>query len=171
TGVPMGGDLPFRAAGGGAPSFVIQAMKDPDGANLDRVQVVKVWLDGGDYKEKVFDVALSGGRKADPKTGKAPAVGSTVDLRTATYRNTIGAAILQTVWRDPEFDAGKPAVYYVRALEIPTPRWTTYLAVKRGLPIPTTSPATLQERAYSSPIWFTPPAGQASRAAMQVARR
>lgn len=169
-GVPMGSDLPFRRAGG-APSFVIQAMKDPDGANLDRVQVVKVWLEGGDYKEKVFDVALSGGRKADPRTGKAPAVGSTVDLKTATYKNTIGAAILQTVWRDPEFDAAKPAVYYLRALEIPTPRWTTYLAVKRGLPIPTTSPATLQERAYSSPIWFTPPTGQASRGALHVARR
>jgi hypothetical protein len=161
----MGGDLPFRPAGAGAPSFIVQAVKDPDGANLDRIQIVKVWLEGGDYKEKVFDVALSGGRKVDPRTGKAPAVGSTVDLKTATYKNTIGAATLQTVWRDPEFDAAKPAVYYLRALEIPTPRWTTYLAVKRNLPIPTTSPATLQERAYSSPIWFTPPAAQSRKLA------
>jgi hypothetical protein len=165
TGAPMGGDLPFRPAGAGAPSFIVQAVKDPDGANLDRIQIVKVWLENGDYKEKVFDVALSGGRKVDPRTGKAPAVGSTVDLKTATYKNTIGAATLQTVWRDPEFDAAKPAVYYLRALEIPTPRWTTYLAVKRNLPIPTTSPATLQERAYSSPIWFTPPAAQARKLA------
>lgn len=165
TGAPMGGDLPFRPAGAGAPSFIVQAVKDPDGANLDRIQIVKVWLEGGDYKEKVFDVALSGGRKVDPRTGKAPAVGSTVDLKTATYKNTIGAATLQTVWRDPEFDAAKPAVYYLRALEIPTPRWTTYLAVKRNLPIPTTSPATLQERAYSSPIWFTPPAAQSRKLA------
>jgi hypothetical protein len=165
TGAPMGGDLPFRPAGAGAPSFIVQAVKDPDGANLDRVQIVKVWLEGGDYKEKVFDVALSGGRKADPRTGKAPAVGSTVDLKTATYKNTIGAATLQAVWRDPEFDAAKPAVYYLRALEIPTPRWTTYLAAKRGLPIPTTSPATLQERAYSSPIWFTPPSARPAKLA------
>jgi hypothetical protein len=168
-GVPMGGDLPLKPAAARAPTFIVQAVKDPDGANLDRVQVVKVWLEGGDYKEKIFNVALSGGRKADPKTGKAPAVGSTVDLKTATYKNTIGAAVLQTVWRDPEFDATKPAVYYLRALEIPTPRWTTYLAVARHLPIPTTSPATLQERAYSSPIWFTPPKAQATAGPIRVA--
>ena len=165
TGAPMGGDLPFRPTGAGAPSFIVQAVKDPDGANLDRVQIVKVWLEGDDYKEKVFDVALSGGRKADPRTGKAPAVGSTVDLKTATYKNTIGAATLQAVWRDPEFDAARPAVYYLRALEIPTPRWTTYLAAKRGLPLPSTSPATLQERAYSSPIWFTPPTAKPAKLA------
>jgi hypothetical protein len=162
TGVPMGGDLPLKPGAAKAPSFIIQAVKDPDGANLDRVQVVKVWLEGGDSKEKIFNVALSGGRKADPRTGKAPPVGSTVDLKTATYKNTIGAAVLQTIWRDPEFDPAKPAVYYLRALEIPTPRWTTYLAVARGLPIPANSPATLQERAYSSPIWYTPARTQAA---------
>ena len=171
VGAPMGGDLPFRPAGAAAPTFIVQAMKDPDGANLDRVQIVKVWLENGDYKEKVFDVALSGGRRTDPRTGKAPAVGSTVDLKTATYKNTIGAASLQTVWRDPEFDPAKPAVYYLRALEIPTPRWTTYLAAKNGLPVPTSSPATVQERAYSSPIWFTPPAAQASWTGVRLARK
>ncbi|MBS0332119.1 MAG: DUF3604 domain-containing protein [Proteobacteria bacterium] len=155
-GVPMGGDLPARA-GAGAPSFIIQAAKDPTGANLDRVQVIKLWLRDGQYREKIFDVALSGGRKADPRTGKAPPVGDTVDLKTATYKNTIGAPVLQTVWRDPEFDAATPAVYYVRVLEIPTPRWNTYLAVANHLPAPEGAPATLQERAWSSPIWFTPP--------------
>ena len=158
-GAPMGGDLP--AGRGGAPSFVIQAVKDPDGANLDRVQVVKVWLDHGEYREKVFDVALSGGRKVDPRTGRAPPVGDTVDLKAGTYANTIGAAQLQTVWRDPQFNAAQPAVYYLRAIEIPTPRWSTLLAAKRGLPVPTEGgPPTLQERAWSSPIWYTPPAAR-----------
>jgi len=161
AGAPMGGDLP---AGGpsGAPSFVLQAIKDPDGANLDRIQVVKVWLEGGAYKEKIFDVAMSGGRKADPRTGHAPPVGDTVDLATATYKNTIGASELLTVWRDPEFKAAQPAVYYLRALEIPTPRWSTYLAAKRGQPTPKEGgPPTLQERAWSSPIWYTPPPAKA----------
>jgi hypothetical protein len=171
TGAPMGSDLPFRAAGASAPSFILQAVKDPDGANLDRLQIVKVWVENGQNKEKIFDVALSGGRKTDPRTGKAPAVGSTVDLTTATYKNTIGAATLQTVWRDPEFDAAKPAVYYLRALEIPTPRWTTYIAAKNGLPLPTSSPATVQERAYSSPIWFTPTGRQAVRSDVRLAQK
>ena len=171
TGAPMGSDLPFRAAGASAPSFILQAVKDPDGANLDRLQVVKVWVENGQNKEKIFDVALSGGRKTDPRTGKVPAVGSTVDLTTATYKNTIGAATLQTVWRDPEFDAAKPAVYYLRALEIPTPRWTTYIAAKNGLPLPTSSPATVQERAYSSPIWFTPTGRQAVRSDVRLAQK
>lgn len=171
TGAPMGSDLPFRAAGASAPSFILQAVKDPDGANLDRLQVVKVWVENGQNKEKIFDVALSGGRKTDPRTGKAPAVGSTVDLTTATYKNTIGAATLQTVWRDPEFDAAKPAVYYLRALEIPTPRWTTYIAAKNGLPLPTSSPATVQERAYSSPIWFTPTVRQTVRSNVRLAQK
>ncbi|MBS0333240.1 MAG: DUF3604 domain-containing protein, partial [Proteobacteria bacterium] len=156
-GVPMGSDLP--AARGGAPSFVLQAMKDPDGANLDRIQVIKVWLDGKTYKEKVFDVALSGGRKVDPKTGKAPAVGNTVDLTTGAVKNTIGAPALSAVWRDPEFNPKVAAVYYARALEIPTARWTTHLAIANHLPLPKRAPATIQERAWSSPIWFTPPRG------------
>ncbi len=155
-GVPMGGDLP-QGATGQAPAFVVWAVKDPNTGNLDRVQIVKVWLDGDDYKEKVFDVAWSGARKPDPATGKVPAVGNTVDPHTATYKNTIGAGQLGAVWRDPEFKAGTPAVYYARVLEIPTPRWTTILAAKRGLPIPTHGPTTIQERAWSSPIWYEPP--------------
>jgi hypothetical protein len=152
----MGGDLPAKPQAAKAPHFIVWAVKDPNGANLDRVQIVKVWTIGNDYKEKVFDVVLSGDRKSDPRTGHAPPVGNTVDLKTATYKNTIGTTQLSTVWTDPEFDASKPAVYYARALEIPTPRWTTYLAVKRNLPLPDNGHATLQERAWGSPIWYTP---------------
>jgi hypothetical protein len=156
-GMPMGADLP--AESGKAPRFILQASKDPDGANLDRMQIIKVWLDGKTYKEKVFDVALSGGRKDDPRTGKAPAVGDTVNLTTGKYVNSIGAPMLTAVWQDPTFDAHVPAVYYARVLEIPTPRWTTLLAIANHLPIPAKAPATIQERAWSSPIWFTPPKG------------
>jgi len=157
-GVPMGGDLPAKPASASAPRFILQAVKDPDGANLDRIQVIKIWLEGDDYREKIFDAALSDDRKDNPKTGRAPDVGNTVDLKTGTYKNTIGAGILTAVWQDPQFDAAKPAVYYVRVLEIPTPRWSTLLAVKNKLPIPTSVAATLQERAWSSPIWYTPAA-------------
>jgi len=154
-GVPMGSDLPARVKRT-APRFLVEAVKDPDGANLDRIQVIKVWLEGKDYKEKVFDVVLSGGRKDDPKTGRAPAVGNTVDLKTGAYTNTIGAPALTAEWKDPEFDPAKPAVYYARVLEIPTPRWSTLLAIKNDLPIPEDAPATLQERAWTSPVWYTP---------------
>ena len=154
-GVPMGADLPARAKRT-APRFLLEAVKDPDGANLDRIQVIKVWLEGKDYKEKVFDVMLSGGRKDDPKSGRAPAVGNTVDLKTGAYTNTIGAPTLSVEWKDPEFDPAKPAVYYARVLEIPTPRWSTLLAIKNGLPIPDEAPATIQERAWTSPVWYTP---------------
>ena len=153
-GVPMGGDLP--AAGSGAPTFVVDAVKDPNSGNLDRVQIVKVWLEGGTHHEHVFDVAWSGGRRADPATGKVPAVGNTVDLKTGAYANSIGAAELATVWRDPTFRAEQAAVYYVRVLEIPTPRWTTLQAVEHHLPLPRDVAATIQERAWSSPIWYTP---------------
>jgi hypothetical protein len=157
SGVPMGGDLGPRGAGGGrAPAFLLWALKDPNDGNLDRIQVVKLWLDGDQYRERVFDVAWSGNRRPDPRTGRLPAVGNTVDLKTATYTNTIGAAELRTVWRDPTFDPAKPAVYYARVLQIPTPRWTTYLAVARNLPLPQNSPPTLQERGWSSPIWYSP---------------
>jgi hypothetical protein len=156
-GVPMGGDLPAKPAGSRAPRFAIWAVKDPDGANLDRLQVVKVWLENGKHVEKVYDVALSAGRKVDPKTGKAPAVGTTVDLKTAKYTNSIGATELRAFWQDPQFDPKAPAAYYLRVLEIPTPRWSTIVAVKRGLPLPEGVPATIQERGWSSPIWFTPP--------------
>jgi hypothetical protein len=152
----MGADLPSKPAGVRAPKFIIQALQDPDGAHLDRIQVIKVWLDGANHKEKIFDVAVSDHRKIDPRTHRAPALTSTVDLRTGAYQNSIGAPMLSTVWEDPEFDARHPAVYYARVLEIPTPRWSTLLAIKNQLPISKDVPATIQERAWSSPIWFTP---------------
>jgi hypothetical protein len=155
-GVAMGSDLP-AAPSGKAPRFVLQATKDPDGANLDRAQIIKIWLVGKDYKEQVFDVALSGGRKVDPKTGNAPAVGNTVDLTTGKFANSIGAPMLLAEWQDPTFDPKVPAVYYARVLEIPTARWTTHLAIANHLPLPQAAPATIQERAWTSPIWFTPP--------------
>jgi hypothetical protein len=155
-GVPMGGDLTRPPKGAKGPSFAVQAMKDPSGANLDRIQIVKVWQDGKDYKEKIFDVALSGGRKPNARTGKAPGVGDTVNLKDGSYSNTIGAAFLSAVWTDPDFKPGVPASYYARVLEIPTPRWSTLLAIRNHLPVPTRVAETLQERAWSSPIWFTP---------------
>ena len=156
-GVAMGGDLPARPKDASVPALIVQASKDPDGANLDRIQIIKVWLEAGDYKEKVFDVALSGGRKATGGGRSAP-VGDTVNLKTGAYTNSIGADALTAVWRDPEFNALKPAVYYARVLEIPTPRWSTLLAIKNNLPLPTKAALTIQERAWTSPIWFTPPA-------------
>src|SRR5579859_1330993 len=156
-GVAMGADLPARPAAIKAPTLVLQAVKDPDGANLDRIQVIKIWKDGDGYKERIFNVALSGGRHENPATNKATAAADTVDLKTGKYANTIGAPLLSAQWTDPTFDAAKPAVYYARVLEIPTPRWSTYLAIANNLPIPKSRPATIQERAWSSPIWFTPP--------------
>jgi Protein of unknown function (DUF3604) len=155
-GVPMGGDLP-SAPQGKAPTFLVAALKDPIGANLDRYQIIKGWLDAkGQLHEKIYDVAWSGGRKPDAKTGKVPAVGNTVDVENATWTNTIGAPELIAVWRDPEFDSSQPAFYYGRVIEIPTPRWTAYDAKRFGVkPLPGTT-MTLQERAYTSPIWYTP---------------
>jgi hypothetical protein len=154
-GVPMGGDLE-GAPGASAPTLLIRALKDPKGANLDRIQVVKGWLDASGQKhEKIFDVAWSGDREPGPD-GKLPPVGSTVDLQTATYTNSIGSPELAVAWTDPEFRSGERAVYYVRVLEIPTPRWSTYDAVRLGLPLPTDLPHAIQERAWSSPIWYTP---------------
>lgn len=158
-GVPMGGDLPVPTTKAGAaksPAFAIQAVKDPESGNLDRVQVIKVWLDNGEQKERVFDVIWAGKRAIDPKSGKLPAVGNTVDLKTGKYSNSIGAAALSTVWQDPTFKADQPAVYYVRVLEIPTPRWSTLRAIEFGLPIPKSVATTIQERGWSSPIWYTP---------------
>lgn len=153
AGVPMGGAL---KPAGKAPSFVVWALKDAMGANLDRVQVIKLWSKNGVSHEKIYDVALSGGRKVDPKTGKAPAVGDTVDVSTATYKNTIGAVTLSANWTDPDFDPAAPAAYYVRVLEIPTPRWSTYDAVRLKRAIPRGLAPTIQERAYTSPIWYDP---------------
>jgi hypothetical protein len=154
-GVPMGSDL--KAPTGKAPSFVVMASKDPKSGNLDRVQIVKGWLDGsGKQHETVYDVAWSGDRKPDPKTGKLPPVGDTVDAATAQYTNSIGAAELATVWTDPDFDPAERAFYYVRVLEIPTPRWSTIDAVRLGVPVPKGLPVSIQERAWTSPIWYTP---------------
>jgi Protein of unknown function (DUF3604) len=155
-GVPMGGDL-AEAPKGKAPTFLVAALKDPIGANLDRYQIIKGWLDAkGQLHEKIYDVAWSGGRKPDPKTGKLPLVGSTVDLANATWTNSIGAPELIAVWRDPEFEPGQPAFYYGRVIEIPTPRWTAYDAKRFGVkPLPGTE-MTITERAYTSPIWYTP---------------
>jgi hypothetical protein len=154
-GVPMGGDLK-GAPGTQAPTFLIRALKDPKSAHLDRIQVVKGWVDAAGKKhEKIFDVAWAGDRKPG-RDGKLPPVGNTVDLKTATYTNTIGAPELAVAWTDPEFEPGARAVYYVRVLEIPTPRWSTYDSVRLGLPLPKDLPHTIQERAWSSPIWYTP---------------
>jgi len=154
-GVPMGGDL-THADSGKAPRFLIRAVKDPKGANLDRVQVIKGWLDGtGKQREKVFNVAWSGGRRLDTN-GKLPAVGNTVDLTVPTYTNSIGEPELSVLWSDPTFDADQRAFYYVRVLEIPTPRHSTYDAVALQIPPPREGPATIQERAYTSPIWYSP---------------
>jgi hypothetical protein len=155
-GVPMGGDLPVKPAGVAAPKFIAWGVKDPNGANLDRLQVIKIWLQDGKHVERIYELALSDGRKVDPRSGKAPAVGSTVDLKTATYHNSIGATQLSAVWQDPHFDPSVAAAYYLRVLEIPTPRWSTIVSVKRGEPLPADVPATIQERAWSSPIWYTP---------------
>lgn len=155
-GVPMGGDLPVKPAQAKAPSFAIWAIKDPNGGNLDRVQVIKVWEDAGLHHERVIDVAWAGSRHLDPETGKLPPIGDTVDLKSGRYTNSIGAIELSTVWRDPQFDPNKAAAYYVRVLEIPTPRWSTLLAIQYGLAPPAGVPATEQQRGWSSPIWFTP---------------
>ena len=155
-GVPMGGDL-AQAPNDTPVSLLIHAVKDPTGANLDRAQVIKGWLDeDGETHERVYDVAWAGGRTA--ANGKVPAIGSTVDVARATYDNSIGTAELSTVWVDPDFDPDERAFYYVRVLEIPTPRWSTYDAVALGLDSEQAidRPAAIQERAFSSPIWYTP---------------
>jgi hypothetical protein len=152
----MGGDL-TQALTGKTPTFLVAALRDPIGANLDRIQIIKGWLDSkGETHERIYDVAWSGDRKADSKTGKVPAVGDTVDVANATYTNTIGASELMKVWKDPEFDPAQRAFYYVRVLEIPTPRWTAYDAKYFGIQMPAEVPMKGQERAYTSPIWYTP---------------
>ncbi|WP_037314928.1 DUF3604 domain-containing protein [Ruegeria halocynthiae] len=154
-GVPMGGDLRKRE-GDGAPNFLIAALRDPIGANLDRVQVIKGWMDAdGALHEKVYDVAWSDDR-VPGDDGKLPAVGNTVDLDTASWMNNIGASELLTVWTDPDFDPAQRAFYYARVLEIPTPRWVLYDKVRYGTDLPEEAQLTHQERAYSSPIWYTP---------------
>ncbi len=154
-GVPMGGDLAAHS-GDGALSFMVYALRDPIGANLDRIQIVKGWLDAkGKTHEKVYDVAWSSGREPDAN-GILPLVGNTVDVKAANWLNTIGASELGTVWTDPDFDSDQSAFYYARVLEIPTPRWIVYDAFRFGVEIPEGAETVHQERAYTSPIWYTP---------------
>ncbi|MBV9732133.1 MAG: DUF3604 domain-containing protein, partial [Verrucomicrobia bacterium] len=153
-GVPMGGDLPLPT--GKAPTFIVWAVKDPSSGNLDRIQIIKGWARSGQSFEKIYDVVWAGDRKPDSVTGKLPPIGSTVDIANATYTNAIGNVELKNVWTDPDFDPSVDAFYYARALEIPTPRWTTIQAKAVGIAPPETVPATVQERAWSSPIWYTP---------------
>lgn len=158
-GVPMGGDLKPRS-GERAPTFVVWAVKDPTSSNLDRIQVVKGWSKNGQSFEKVFDAVWAGDRKPDPVTGKVPAIGTTVDIKDASYTDTIGAAELKGSWTDPDFNPADDAFYYARAIAIPTPRWTTIQAKELGITPPEIVAATVQERAWSSPIWYAPTAEQ-----------
>jgi len=154
-GVPMGGDLK-AAREGKAPVFMVYALRDPIGANLDRIQIVKAWMDKrGETHEKVYDVAWSDDR-VPGDDGKLPPVGNTIDIAAANWTNTIGTAELGTVWTDPDFDASQAAVYYARVIEIPTPRWVVYDALRFGIELPPEAETTHQERAYTSPIWYTP---------------
>jgi hypothetical protein len=159
SGVPMGGDLPPRPRRADAPTFAVWALKDPQSGNLDRIQIIKVYLDQrlGRSVETIYDVALADARTVAEDGSVAP-VGNTVDVTTATYTNDIGDSQLAAVWTDPDFDPSGHAAYYVRVLEIPTPRWSTYDAVQNNLPLSDIVPASIQERAWSSPIWYTPPA-------------
>lgn len=155
-GVPMGGDL-TTAPSGRAPGFLVRALRDPDGANIDRVQIIKGWLDAkGETQEKVYDLAVSDGRKIGADGRCKDPVGNTVNVKEASYTNAIGEAYLQAYWQDPAFDAKQKAFYYVRVIEIPTPRWTTYDAKHFGRELPHDVPTSIQERAYTSPIWYTP---------------
>jgi hypothetical protein len=155
-GVPMGGDL-NAAPQGKSPSFLVAALKDPIGANLDRIQIIKGWLGkDGNTQERIYDVAVSGGRLISADGRARASVGNTVDVANATWTNSIGAGEMIAVWKDPDFDPGLRAFYYVRVIEIPTPRWTAYDAKYFGTKMPTEAPMTTTERAYTSPIWYTP---------------
>ena len=154
-GVPMGGDLSISPADK-APSFLVAALKDPIGANLDRIQIIKGWLGpDGELNEKIYDVAWGGDRQLDTN-GKLPSVGSTVDVGNATWTNSIGASELVGVWQDPDFNPNLRAFYYARVIEIPKPRWTAYDAKRLGVQPPPETRMTITERAYTSPIWYTP---------------
>jgi len=155
-GVPMGGDLKAAPAGK-APTLMIRAMRDPDGANLDRIQVIKGWFDAaGQQHEQVYDVAVSDGRKIEADGRCRTPVGNTVDVSNASFTNSIGDAVLGGYWRDPSFNSKERAFYYVRVIEIPSPRWTAYEAKRFNVKMPANVPMTTQERAYTSPIWYTP---------------
>ena len=155
-GVPMGGDL-SKAPAGKQPVFMVHALRDPDGPNLDRIQVIKGWLGkDGKTQERIFDVAVSGGRKIGPDGRCKTPVGSTVDVANATYTNTIGAAYLSAYWKDPAFNPTQHAFYYVRVIQIPSPRWTAYDQKRFGIKMADYVPMTVTDRAYTSPIWYTP---------------
>ncbi len=154
-GVPMGGTLAPAASGARGPTLVVQAAKDPGSGNLDRIQIVKLWREGGQSLEQIYDVAWSPGRVRDA-AGRLPAVGNTVDAASASYTNSIGAAELFGTWTDPDFDPGQRAAYYARVIEIPTPRWATYLSRASGIPLAEGTSPWLQERAWTSPVWYRP---------------
>jgi hypothetical protein len=155
-GVPMGGDLKSAPAGK-APTFLVRALRDPDGGNLDRVQIVKGWLDAkGAVHERIYDVAVSDGRKIGSDGRCTTPVGNTVDVPNATYRNTIGDPLLTAYWKDPQFDATQRAFYYVRVIQIPTPRWTAYDQKRYGIKMAANVPMIVTDRAYTSPVWYTP---------------
>jgi hypothetical protein len=155
-GVPMGGDL-TKPTPGKAPAFLVRALRDPDGANLDRVQIIKGWADAdGGTHERIYDVAVSDGRTIGPDGRSPTPVGTTVDVANASYTNTIGATYLEAFWEDPDFDPSLRAFYYSRVIEIPTPRWTAYDAKAYGIDMPEGTEMQLQERAFTSPIWYTP---------------
>jgi hypothetical protein len=155
-GVPMGGDLRDRD-NQKTPTFMVYALRDPIGANLDRIQIIKGWLDrAGKLHERVYDVAVADGRTIGADGRCKTPVGNTVDLEAANWTNTIGASELATVWTDPDFDVKESAFYYARVLEIPTPRWVVYDKVRLGAKIPKEAELIGQERAYTSPIWYTP---------------
>ena len=156
-GVPMGSDLPVLPAEGNAPKFMIRAMRDVDGANLDRVQIIKGWVDSkGEMHERIYDVAVSDGRTIDADGRCREVVGNTVEIQKATYSNSIGDALMMAHWEDPDFDPTERAFYYVRVIEIPTPRWPAYDAVRFGVEMASEIQLTIQDRAYTSPIWYTP---------------
>ena len=155
-GVPMGGNL-SKAPSGKRPVFMVHALRDPDGPNLDRIQIVKGWLGkDGKTQERIFDVAVSGGRKIGADGRCKTPVGSTVDVANATYTNTIGAPTLSAYWKDPAFDATQRAFYYVRVIQIPSPRWTAYDQKRFGIKMADYVPMTVTDRAYTSPVWYTP---------------
>ncbi len=155
-GVPMGGEL-AKASEGKSPVFLIRALRDPDGANLDRVQVIKGWVDAqGETHERIYDVAVSDGRKIEADGRCKTPVGNTVNVPDASYQNTIGTPVIGTYWKDPDFNPKLRAFYYVRVIEIPTPRWTAFDAKFYGIEMPKEVPMTLHERAYTSPVWYTP---------------
>jgi hypothetical protein len=169
-GVPMGGDLQ-PVEGAEAPRFTVRALRDPDGANLDRIQIVKGWLGAdGEAQERVYDIAVSDGREiGDDGRCKTP-VGDTVDVDDASYTNSIGDAVLAAYWKDPDFDPAQSAFYYVRVLEIPTPSWLVYDRKIYGTEIPEGAVLKEQERAYTSPIWYTPEAKTAASPSYRIGR-